>query len=292
MGWKYGFESPFKAEVYFVNARVFTDNKWGTKNPVMLRDPEFGPIRIRAFGSFTFKVSDPQKLLAEIVGTDNHFTIDEIQEQLKSLAVSSFSDALAELKVSVLDMASNYDELSRLVCDRINPDFEKYGINVNRFLVENISLPENVEAALDKSSSMGILGNMNQYTQFQTANAIEIAAKNPSGETNAGMEMGMGFAMANQMAHALGGQMQIAGGAPPSASVPPPLPGASSYYVAINGQQAGPFPVAQLKPLVQSGQFQASSLVWKEGMAGWEMAQDVIELKPLFASVPPPLPRV
>lgn len=291
LGWKYGFESPFKAEVYFLNLKVFTDNKWGTKNPVILRDPEFGPIRIRAFGNFAFKVSDPQKLLAEIVSTDSHFMLEEIQEQLKTLAVSSFSDALAELKVSVLDMAANYDELSRFVCERINPDFEKYGISVNRFLVENISLPENVEAALDKRSSMGILGNLNQYTQYQTANAIEAAAQNPGGETNAGLEMGMGFAMANQMMHALGSQVQATlPGA--GATAPPPLPGAPVYYVAINGQQAGPFLFAQLKPLAQANQLQPSSLVWKEGMAGWEKAEDVSELKSLFSAIPPPLPKV
>jgi len=167
-GWKYGFNSPFKAEVYFVNLRTFTDNKWGTKNPVMLRDPEFGPVRIRAFGNFNIKVGDPEKLLKEIVGTDGHFTLDEIHAQLKTLAVSRFSDAVAESKIPILDLAANYDELSELMKQRMNPDFEQYGLRLNSFLVENISLPPNVEQALDKRSSMGIIGNLNQYTHGQS----------------------------------------------------------------------------------------------------------------------------
>lgn len=289
LGWKYGFNSPFKAEVYFVNLRIFTDNKWGTKNPIILRDPEFGPIRIRAFGNFSFKVKDPAKLLEEIVSTDSQFTLEEIQDQLKTLAISRFSDAVAELKASILDMAANYDELSKIMCERMNPDFEHYGVLLHKFLVENISLPENVEAALDKRSSMGIIGNLNQYTQYQTANAIEVAAQNPSGDANAGMELGMGFAMANQMAHTLSGQMQ----APSSGTVmPPPIPAQLSFFVAIDGKQAGPFPIAQLTQMAQANQLQRSTLVWKEGMANWLNAGDVAELKSLFASMPPPLPGV
>ncbi len=291
-GWKYGFSSPFKAEVYFINLRTFTDNKWGTKNPIPLRDPEFGPIRLRAFGNFNIRVNDPKKLLQEIVGTDGHFTVDEIQSQLKTLAVTRFSDAIGECRIPVLDMASNYDELSDLMRTKMNPDFAPYGLELTLFLIENISLPAVVEEALDKRSSMGILGNLNQYTQYQAANAMEEAAKNPGGDASAGIGMGMGFAVANQMSqHMMNQQAGAAQGgqsAPPPG--PPPLPGQKPYFAAINGQQAGPFPPDQLKQKAQSGEISRDTLVWCEGMANWTKAGEVDELKSLFASMPPPLP--
>lgn len=289
-GWKYGFSSPFKAEVYFINLRTFTDNKWGTKNPIMLRDPEFGPIRLRAFGNFSIRVNDPKKLLEEIVGTDGHFTVDEINAQLKTLAVTRFSDAIGESRIPVLDLASNYDELSSLMRTKMNPDFAPYGLELTLFLVENISLPPAVEEALDKRSSMGILGNLNQYTQFQAANAMEQAAKNPGGDASAGIGMGMGFAVANQMSqHMMNPQV---GSSQPGQASPPPLPGQKPYFAALNGQQAGPFPVDQLKQKTQSGEITRETLVWCEGMANWTKAGDVAELRPLFASMPPPLPPV
>ena len=286
-GWKYGFNSPFKAEVYFINLRTFTDNKWGTKNPIMLRDPEFGPIRLRAFGNFSIKVADPEKLLRGIVGTDGHFTVEEIHSQLKTLAVSRFSDAVAESHIPVLDLAANYDELSALMRDRMNPDFEHYGLTLQQFLVENISLPEAVEQALDKRSSMGIIGNLQQYTQFQAANAMEQAAKNPGGDAGSGIGMGMGFAMANQL-----GQSMQPGAASDNASTatPPPIPNQSRYFVALNGQQTGPFAVSELRAKTQTGELSRSTLVWCEGMANWAAADSIDELKPLFASVPPPIP--
>ncbi|PMN94294.1 SPFH domain-containing protein [Enterovibrio norvegicus] len=293
-GWKHGFNSPFKAEVYFVNLRTFTDNKWGTKNPIMLRDPEFGPIRIRAFGNFDIKVSNPKKLLEEVVGTDGQFTLDEIQSQLRTLAVSRFSDAVAESKLPVLDMAANYDEFSTFLCTKMDDDFARYGLSLQKFLVENISLPENVEAALDKRSSMGILGNLNQYTQFQAANAMETAANNPGGGANAGMEMGMGFAMANQMAQSLNNQnsqqqnVNTQQAAAPVA--PPPLPAQAQFFVAINGQQTGPFGLDVIQAKVQSQEITRQTLVWKEGMASWTGAADVSELRNLFGAVPPPIP--
>jgi len=292
-GWKYGFSSPFKAEVYFVNLRTFTDNKWGTKNPIMLRDPEFGPIRIRAFGNFNIKVTQPEKLLEEIVGTDGHFTIDEIHSQLKSMAVSRFSDAVAESKIPVLDLAANYDELSELMEQRMNPDFEKYGLGLHSFLVENVSLPENVEAALDKRSSMGIIGNLNSYSQFQAANAMEEAAKNPGGDASAGIGMGMGFAMANQMGQQVINNQDNTPSQPPqekAAATPPPLPSGNSYFVALGGKQEGPFTLLEIKPKVTANEIQRNTLVWAEGMPNWIKAEEVDELKPMFASVPPPLP--
>ncbi|HED33814.1 MAG TPA: SPFH domain-containing protein [Gammaproteobacteria bacterium] len=283
-GWRYGFNSPFKAEVYFVNLRTFTDNKWGTKNPVMLRDPEFGPIRIRAFGNFSIKVLDAEKLLNEIVGTDGHFTLDEIHSQLKALAVSRFSDAVAESKIPVLDLAANYDELSELMKQRMNPDFEQYGLCLSHFLVENISLPPNVEQALDKRSSMGIIGNLNSYSQYQSANAMEQAAKNPGGDAGSGVGMGLGFAMANQLAESQGSDRNVDPG------TPPPLPTQKKYFVAINGVQTGPFTLDVFKQKIISDEIKRSSLVWTEGMPGWLKAQEVDELLALFAPIPSPSP--
>lgn len=284
-GWKHGFESPFKAEVYFVSTRKFTDLKWGTKNPIMMRDAEFGPVRLRAFGTYCMRVGDPGTFIKEIVGTDGHFTTDDITDQLRNLIVARFTDLLGESKIPILDLAANYDELGDFVTTRIHADFEAYGVDVSSMLVENISLPEEVEAALDKRSSMGIVGNLQQYTQFQAANAMEAAAKNPGGDAGAGIGMGMGFAMANQMGQAMA--PQAGGGA---GAAPPPLPHTKSFYVAINGQQAGPFDMNALKQQAQQGNVTRESLVWCQGMSDWTSAGDTPEVQGIFTQVPPPLP--
>ena len=291
-GWAHGFNSPFKAEVYFVNTKRFTDLKWGTKNPIMLRDPEFGPVRLRAFGSYSIKVGDPGKFLKEIVGTDDDFNTDEITNQLRNIVVSRFTDALGEAKIPVLDLASNYDELGEFITKKIQGEFGEYGLQLQKLLVENISLPEAVEQALDKRSSMGVLGNLNQYTQFQAANAMETAAANPNGMASGGMGMGMGFAMANQMGQSMSNNQQNQN-QPPAGNQqpgPPPIPQAVSFFVAVNGAQAGPFDMAALGQKVQSGEITRSTLVWKNGMAAWTAAGEVQELSGLFGQVPPPLP--
>ena len=199
MGWKYGFHSPFKAEVYFVSLQNFTNLKWGTRNPVILRDPEFGPVRLRAFGSYVVKVADPAKFIEEITATRGNFTLEGIVSQLRNLIITRFSDLLGEKKIPVLDLAAGYDELSAVLTRIIAPEFMDYGLEVTKLLVENISLPPAVEEALDKRSSMGIVGNLDDYFKFQSANAMEAAADNPGGDASAGVGMGMGFAMAGQM---------------------------------------------------------------------------------------------
>ncbi len=286
MGWKYGFNSPFKAEVYFINAKQFVDQKWGTKNPIMLRDAEFGPIRLRAFGNYAIRVHDAGKFIKEIAGTQSQFTTEEVSDQLRNLIITRFTDAIGESKIPALDLAANYDELSKFVAGKINPEFGELGLELTKFLVENISLPQEVEAALDKRSSMGILGNLNQYTQFQAANAMEAAAKNPGGVAGEGMGLGMGFAMAGQMAQAMNqGQNQ------PRQDGPPPLPGQSPYFVAVGGAQEGPFNQDLLKQMVAQGTFTRETLVWKQGMGAWIKAGDVSELAAVFTSAPPPLPK-
>jgi membrane protease subunit (stomatin/prohibitin family) len=285
-GWKYGFESPFKAEVYFVSTKLFTGQKWGTKNPVMLRDPEFGPVRLKAFGSYVVRVAEPAKLIAQIAGTNQRFTTEGIDEQLRSLVSSRFSDVLGEGKIPALDLAASYDELGELVRTRMAPDLADLGLELTRFVVENVSLPDEVVKALDKRSSMGVIGNLNAYTQYQTAEAIRDAAQNPGGTAGAGMGMGMGFAMAQQMANAMGG----AGSSAPGAA-PPPLPGAgAAFFVALNGAQSGPHAMDVLRQHVANGAMTRETLVWKQGMTGWTPAGDVAELSPLFPATPPPLP--
>jgi membrane protease subunit (stomatin/prohibitin family) len=276
-GWKYGFNSPFKCEVYFINTRQFTDLKWGTKNPIVARDPEFGPVRLRAFGTYCVRVNGPENFIREVVGTDGSFTMDEIQEQLRNLIVSRFSDIIGESKMPVLDMAANYDELGKFISDRIGNDFDQYGMQVTKLLVENISLPPEVEAALDKRTSMGVLGNLNAYTQYQAATAMTDAAKNPG--AGGSMAMGVGMMMANQVGGVTAGAM----------ASPPPVPGAT-IFVAVDGQQTGPFDAEALKIQIKSGRLTRESLVWKEGMAQWSPASDLAEVSKLFGAVPPPVP--
>ncbi|MCP4707301.1 MAG: SPFH domain-containing protein [Planctomycetes bacterium] len=285
LGWKHGFHSPFKAEVYFVTTRRFTDLKWGTKHPVTLRDAEFGPVRLRAFGTYTIKVDQPDVFIKEIVGTDGHFTTDEVTNQLRNFIVSRFADIIGESKIPVLDLAANYDELGEFITKKIKGDFGNYGLELTKMLVENISLPEAVEQALDKRTSMGVIGNLRQYTEFQTANAMEEAAKNPGGMAAGGMGMGMGFAMANQMGTSMGGAQQ-------QSASPPPLPQGNQFFVALNNQQAGPFDMATLGQYVQSGQLTRETLVWKQGMGQWTAAGQVVELVNLFGAAPPPLPKM
>src|SRR5438552_266935 len=181
LGWKYGFESPFKCEVYFISMRQWTDQKWGTQNPFMVRDPEFGPVRLRAFGTYAMQVKDPATFVRQLVSTDPSFETYEISNQLRSALVSRFIDAVGLLKIPVLDMAGNYEKVSRDVKERITPAFEGLGLALTAFFIENISLPPEVEAALDTRTKMGVLGDMGRYTQYQAATAIGDAARNEGG---------------------------------------------------------------------------------------------------------------
>ena len=198
--WKFGFNSPFKSDVYFVNTRQFTDCKWGTANPVMMRDAEFGMIRIRAFGSYAFKVKDPTVFMREVFGTSSLFTVSGVEGQIKSIVVSGLSDAIAQSKIPALDLAANYMELSQYVLQVLNPKVESLGLTLSNFVIENISLPEEVEKAMDRRTSMGVVGDLNRYTQFQAAEAMREAANNDGGSGMAGMGVGMGAAaMMGQM---------------------------------------------------------------------------------------------
>ena len=281
-GWKYGFHSPFKAEVYFISMRQWTDLKWGTQNPIMLRDAEFGPVRIRAFGTYAMHVTDPAAFLRQLVATNPSFETYEITNQLRNTIVSRFADAIGEAKIPVLELAGNYERIANVAKGRIVPELAEMGLSLTMFYIENISLPQEVEKALDKRTEMGVLGNMDQYTRYQTAQAIPEAAKNPGGLAGVGAGLGAGIAVGQQMAGALQGQ--TAGGSPPS------LPTSAAFYIGDGGKQAGPFDLNVLSAKVRDGSLTRTTLVWRQGMANWAAAETVPELQTLFAAGPPPLP--
>jgi len=280
-GWKYGFNSPFLAEVYFCSMRQFTDLKWGTMNPIMLRDAEFGPVRLRAFGTYAIRVDDPSVLIREIVGTDGHFTLDEIVEQLRNLIVSRFADMIGEQKIPILELAASYAELGEYLSKRIKPEFETYGLKLEKMLVENISVPKEVEEALDRRTSMGVVGNLAAYTQFNVADSIPDAANNPGGLAAAGAGVGLGIAMAGPVSQAMTGKQS---------EVPPPVPESPLYFIAIDGKQTGPYNLASVKSQVASGVITRHTLVWTKGMTNWTEAEHVPALKSVFPGTPPPIP--
>jgi len=234
--WKFGFNSPFKAEVYFVNTKQFLDRKWGTSNPVMMRDAEFGMIRLRAFGVYAFRVEDPETFLKEVFGTKAIATVEDVEGQLKRTLVSGLSDAIAESKIPALDLAANYDELSNFALRAINPKIQPLGLTLTSFVIENISLPEEVEKTMDRRTSMGVIGDMNRYTQYQAAEAMREAANNPAGGAGAGMGMGAGMAMGQMFAQAMAQPQQAAPAAPAAA----PAPAARGSFCPECGQPVAP----------------------------------------------------
>lgn len=280
----YNFNSPFKAEVYFIRTTEQLDRKWGTATPVMMRDADFGIVRLRARGNYAYKVSLRDELLTRFVGAQADFTGDAIEGQMKTKVVSACSDALGELKIPALDLAANYTEIGDRVRANLEPDFAALGFELLSFTVESISLPDEVNQAMDKRSSLGALGGvMDQYTRMQAADAMRAAADNPGG---AGNMTGM-FVGAN-----LGGAINASVQPPQPApqAVPPPLPAAPAYFAAINGASTGPYTQEQLKADVLAGQVKADTLVWSQGMSGWQAAGTVPALAPIFAAMPPPLP--
>jgi len=276
-GWMYGFDSPFKAEVYFVSTRQFTDLKWGTKNAVMLRDPELGPVRLRAFGSYVASVSNPRRLVEQVVGSNKSFTVDDIREQLRNIVASRFADLVASCKIPALSLSTSYDKLAAKLGEIVAPDFARFGFAATQLLIENISLPEEVERALDKRTSMGVVGNLDQFARFQAAQAMEAAAKNPSGSAGSVLGLGVGLGLAGQMA----GAAQV----PPTAGSPPPLPG-KAWWVALDGHQHGPLDLAELAELMAQGRVGRESLAWKEGQQGWLPIGVIAELAALLGSRP------
>ncbi len=274
-GWKYGFNSPFKAEAYFISTRKFTDLKWGTPGPAMMRDKDFGMVRLTAFGIYTIRVKDPGVFIRDLVGTDNRFTLDEIQANLRGKIGLRIKEVLPELGVPVIEMEAKVSDVGNRLRERLQPDFETLGLELVEVQVQDIGLPEEVEKAIDKRGAMAAVGNLQAYTQYETASSIHDAANNPGGAAGAGIGLGAGIAMGAQMMNSMTGAAAPAG----------------AFHVAVGQSQTGPFDLAALQAQTASGQFTRNSLVWKAGMAQWVKAGDVPELAALFAAVPPPVPQ-
>ena len=282
--WDHGFRSPFKSEVYFISTRRFTDLKWGTKNPVILRDPEFGPTRVRAFGTYTVKVSDPGRFLVEIVGTDGEFTMDEISFQIRNIIVQEFSRVIASAGIPVLDMAANTKDLGRILAEAISGTIAAYGLELPELYIENISLPPAVEKALDERTSRGVVGNLDEHLRYKAAESLS-----EGGAAGAAMGTGLGAGMGMQMGGMMMGGHGPWGQRPSAPAAPPPPPVEHIWHVAANGQTTGPFSKAELGQMAARGDLARDSWVWTQGQDGWSRAEDT-ELAQLFTVAPPPPP--
>lgn len=310
-GWKYGFKSPFKAEVYFVSTRILADFNWGTPSPFSIRDPEFGILTLRARGHFSFHVSDPGKFLKGIVGTDGEFTKSEIKDRLRKRFVTQAQSGIAGSGKAFYQMAENLDALSLDLKDRLNGKFQDdFGMTLDDTSIQAIEPSEESMAKIEQRDDVFFHDNrMDNYERRARADALKTMAANPGpgGLAAGGMGMGMGLAMANQMGGMygapMGGMMNpammgagmggMAAGAT-AAAAPPPPPQASSWYLSMGGQQVGPLPAGNLASYLQNGQLTAETMVWKQGMAGWAAAGSVSELASLFTAPPqsaaPPTP--
>jgi excisionase family DNA binding protein len=274
-GWKYGFESPFKADVYFINTRLFTGNKWGTSNPVMMRDNDFGIVRVRAFGTFDFKIVQPQIFLKEVAGSDQHFRLDEFADTMRSRIVSLFSEALAQAKIPVLDVATRYSDLGAALLPLLNGvTVGKYGIEFASFILENVSVPPEVEQAIDKRSSMAAVGNLNDYVKYQMAQGM--TQPGGGGPGAFASEMAVGMAMAQQM-------MQQPGFTPPTAGAPqpPPLPtGVGPATAALASELLSPADAAKVLGVGESdviATLESGELKGKKIGATWRIARKAID---------------
>ncbi|WP_207839194.1 SPFH domain-containing protein [Williamsia soli] len=294
-GWKHGFNSPFRSEVYFINTRPVTDLRWGTANPVTVRDPDFTMVQVRANGLCVVRVADPEIFLREVIGTDSAVDVDEISELLRRVITLAFSDMIMETRLGVIDLQGRQVELSdklrAFVSERVDDEF---GLAIDSITM-NISLPDEITSAMTRGVARGVeeggfldnVGDLGRYQQGKAADAMLAAAQNPGGGAMGDMmSAGMGVALGSQMA----GQFGRAGqGQPAPAAGPPPLPGAATFHIDNGGQPAGPFTVAQLQGAATAGQFTGATLVWSQGMPGWVQASSVPVLAGLFAT-PPPLP--
>jgi excisionase family DNA binding protein len=265
--WKYGLESPFKADVYFLTTRLFTGNKWGTANPIMMRDADFGIVRARAFGTFDFKIVDPKLFLKEVAGSDQNFRLDEFADTMRSRIVSVFSDALASAQVPVLDVATRYGELGEALLPLINPVVgAKYGLQIASFIIENVSVPPEVEAAIDKRSSMAAVGNLNDFVKYQMAKGME--APGGGGAAGTASQLAVGFAIAQQLMQQSGvvGSPTPAAGAAGTVRVavaPTPAPAAAGMPDLLSPAEAAQalgVSEEDVMAIITSGELQAKKI--------------------------------
>jgi membrane protease subunit (stomatin/prohibitin family) len=262
----------------------------------MMRDAEFGMIRLRAFGTYAMKIADAKAFFATVVGTRGLSTTEEITGQLRSTILSRLSDAIAESKIAALDIASKYDELSAHARSVLGPEFGAFGLELSKFFIENVSLPEEVEAAIDQRTKLGVLGDrLGQYTQLQAAEAIKTAAANPGGIAGAGAGLGAGLAIGGAMGGAF---QQVAGGAappPPGSVAPPPPPGTAPavarWSLTVDGKTYGPYTDDALRAMVAAGQVAPATLAWYPGAAGWAPLSTYAGFEGgAAAAMPPPPP--
>lgn len=286
-GWKYGFSSPFKAEVYFCSTRQFTNLKWGTPGPATMRDTELGAVRVTAYGIYSVKLLDPALFIREIVGTDDQFSTVSIEDNLRGKLGSHIKEALPDTGIPVIDLEGKIIQLGETLRTRITPSMHALGLELTEVQVQDIGLPPEVERAIDKAGAMRILGNMQEYTQYETASSIRDAVNNPGGLASIGAAAGIGIGMAGQMGTTM--SSVVTGNGETLSAVPPPLPLQSRFFVAVNGQQTGPYDTDVLVQMAKSGHLLPESLVWKQGMANWAPAGQTTELADMF-TVPPPLP--
>jgi membrane protease subunit (stomatin/prohibitin family) len=296
-GWKYGFDSPFRSEVYFINTRPVTSLRWGTPTPVTVRDPDFKMVQVRANGLCVVKIKDVEIFLREVIGTDSQVDAEEIAELLRRVIALAFNDMVMASGLGAIDLQGRQVELSAklrdFVAERVD---DEYGLEIPEITM-TISLPDEITQAMTRGVAKGVeeagyldnVGPMDRLAQSRAADAMLAAASNPGGSAMGDMmQMGMGMAMASQMAQTMGAGL---GGAPaaPAAAAPPPLPGQVMYHVDMGGQPGGPYSVDQIRAGVQAGQVTPATLVWTTGMAAWAAANTVPALAALFAA-PPPLP--
>jgi len=255
----------------------------------MMRDAEFGMIRLRAYGTYAMKIGEPKRFFETVVGTQGLTATEEITGQLRSIVLSRLSDAIAEAKIPALDLAAHYDELSAAGKKVLGSEFDSFGLELARFFIENVSLPEEVEKAIDQRSKLGVLGDrLGQYTQMQTAEAIGTAAANPGGLAGAGVGLGAGVAMGQAMSQAMTG----AAAPPPlaGAAAPPPPAGAPRWSLAVGGQTYGPYTDEQMRAMLASGQVAPTTPAWRPGATGWAAVATYAELGAGAAPPPPPPP--
>jgi membrane protease subunit (stomatin/prohibitin family) len=265
--------------------------KWGTPGPATMRDKEFGIVRATAFGIYAIRIKDPGIFIKDISGTEGRFTTDQIQENLRGKIGLRIKEVMPELGLSIIDLEAKVSQMGQMLRERISPDFEAMGLELVEVQVQDVGLPEEVEKAIDKRGAIAAVGNLQAYTQYETASSIHDAATTPNSAAGAGMGLGAGFAMGSNMVGQMGGAMAAtAAASTAAAAAPPPLPPQMTFHVAINGAQAGPFDMNTLQGQIGSGALKRESLVWRAGMAQWAKAADVAELAALFAAVPPPLP--
>ena len=263
-GWKYGFESPFKADVLFLATKQFVGRKWGTANPIILNDKDLGPVRLRAYGTYAVRVADGRRFVEEIVGATSLFTVDQIGDQVRDIVVAKVSGALAESNITVYDLSTKYDEIGASAQREIAGQVKQIGLEVAQLVIENVSLPPEVEATIDQKTRMNMLDNLDRYTRLQSADAIRDAARNPNGGAAAGIGIAVGAALGQR----------TGAGAPPAALEPPPLP-TTMWYYAVGSERRGP---VEESALLDMGVLHPGTLVWKAGLSGWVAASSVPEL--------------